>query len=563
MATSPQPLHPVPDWADHEKPTLPGSPSMPWHPPWRRIAYALVSLLVTITGGFGNGLVAANLPLIQGQFGLTPSEGAWLPAAYVMVNVTTALLVVKCRQRFGIRWFAEIGLTIYAVLSLLHLYAGGYPTLLALRAASGLAGSACSTLGMLYMLQSLPRVHTGRALALALGAGQLALPLAWVVSPALLNLGDGSLHHLHLFEAGLALCSLAAVVVLKLPPGIQIAVFEPLDFLTFALVAPAVAMVVAVLSQGYLHWWTDTPWLGWLLVAALLLMTVAILIEHHRANPLIQTRWFANAATLRFALGCLILRFLTAEQSAGAVGLLRTLGMGPDQMQPLFAVVLAGTVLGALACAATFSPRATIPQILLAIALFAAAGLLDHHRTSLDRPQDFFVSQFLLAFGSGMFLGPLLLIGLQQALKNGPAYIITFSVLFSVTQTMGGLFGAAVLNTYQVYREHEFSAALVARLDRADPQVAQRLAQQGAALGAVVADPVLRAAQGTAQLAQAARREANVRAYNDVFMFSAVTAIAYLLWALGRRSLALWAQWREQRRSAPTPPSPTATPARP
>ena len=173
----------------------------------------------------------------------------------------------------------------------------------------------------------MPRTYIGNTLVVGISIGQLAVPLAWVVSPALLSIGDGSLDNLYLFEAGLALCSFAAVVVLKLPPGIQIQVFESLDFLTFALVAPAVAMIVAVLSQGYLHWWLDTPWLGWLLIAALLLIVLAVLIEHHRPNPLIQTRWLANAATLRFALGAVILRFLTAEQSVGTVGFLRAQGM--------------------------------------------------------------------------------------------------------------------------------------------------------------------------------------------------------------------------------------------
>lgn len=539
------PLRPLPDWQEHEKPSMPGSPSMPWHPPWRRAAYALVAVLVGITGALGSGLVTANLPVLQGQLGLTPSEGAWLSAAYVMVNVTANLLVFKCRQQFGMRWFAEIGLGIYAVLTLLHLLVGSFATTLMVRAGSGLAGAACSTLCLLYMLQSMPRTHTGKMLVIGVGIGQLAAPLAWVVSPALLNQGAGSWHNLYLFEAGLALCSFAAVVMLKLPPGVQLKVFEPLDFLTFTLMAPAVAMVVAVLVQGYLHWWLDAAWLAWLLVAALVLVVLAVFIEHHRANPLIQTRWFANGVTLRFVLGALILRFLTAEQSVGAVNFLRALGMGPDQLQPLFAVVLAGMVIGMLGCSITFTPKTLVPQILVSIVLFAVAGLMDHHRTSLDRPHDFYLSQFLLSVGAGMFMGPLMLIGIGQALKNGPAYMVTFSVMFSITQTLGGLMGSALLNTYQLQREHEFSAALVATMSRTDPQVAQRLAAQGAALSGVMADPTLRAAQGAAQLAQVARRESNVRAYNDVFMFSAMTAVAFLLWLLALLGRTAWARRRE------------------
>jgi hypothetical protein len=40
--------------------------------------------------GLSNGFITANLPLIQGEYGLTPSEAAWLPAAYVMALLKLA-----------------------------------------------------------------------------------------------------------------------------------------------------------------------------------------------------------------------------------------------------------------------------------------------------------------------------------------------------------------------------------------------------------------------------------------------------------------------------------------
>lgn len=523
-------LKPVPDWEEHEKPTLPGSASMPWHPPHIRVAYGCVAVLVGITGGLGNALVSANLPAIQGSLGLTPAQGALLPAAFIMVNVTSNLLVFKFRQQYGLRVFAEIGLGLYAALTLLHLAVGGYTMALVVRAASGLAGATTSTLAMLYMLQAAPRKYTGKMLVLGVGIAQLATPLAWLLSPGLLDVGQW--HNLYLFEAGLALCSLAAVVVLKLPPGIHIKVFEPLDFLTFALMAPGAAMLVAVLAQGYVRWWFDTPWLAWLLIGALLLIGAALFVEHHRANPLLQTRWLMQGPMIRLMIGAFLLRFLTSEQSYGAVGLLRTLGMGPEQMQPLFAVVLAGTLLGIAGSALAFSPKTLIPQILVAIVLFALAAGIDYGRTSLDRPHDFFFSQFLLAVGAGIFLGPLIMIGFGQALKHGPGHIVTFSVMLSMAQSLGGFSASAVLSTYQLHREQVYSTDLVSQLSPADPVVAQRLRLQERIYQGVVTDPVLRSAQGAAQLAQTARREANVRAFNDVFALSGVLAVLFLLWSL-------------------------------
>jgi MFS family permease len=530
MAAAPQYLKPTPAWEEHEKPSMPGSASMPWHPPHIRFAYACVALLVGITGGLGNALVSANLPAIQGTLGLTPAEAAWLPAAYIMVNVTSNLMVFKFRQQFGLRLFAEIGLSLYAFVTLLHLLVGGFEMAILVRAVSGLAGATTSTLAMLYMLQAAPKKYTGKMLVLGVGIAQIATPLAWLMSPALLDMGQW--HNLYLFEAGLALCSLAAVVVLKLPPGIHIKVIEPLDFLTFALVAPAVALVVAVLAQGFTRWWFDTPWLAYLLIAAVLLLTIALFIEHHRANPLIQTRWLMMGPTIRFMIGAFLIRFLTSEQTYGAVGLLRTLGMGPDQMQPLFAVILAGTIVGMVASAISFSPRTVIPQILFAILLFGVAAWLDYGRTSLDRPHDFFASQFLVALGAGMFMGPMIMIGIMQALKFGADHVVTFVVMLAMTQSLGGFTGAAALSTYQLHREHVHSSAINAQLNPADPVVAQRLRLQQQLYQGVSTDPALRAAQGVGQLAQLSRREANVLAFNDVFALSGVIAILFLGWSL-------------------------------
>ncbi|MGH8074928.1 MAG: hypothetical protein ACREO4_12800 [Lysobacter sp.] len=239
-----------------------------------------------------------------------------------------------------------------------------------------------------------------------------------------------------------------------------------------------------------------------------------------------------SGPAIRFIIGAFLIRFLTTEQSFGMVTMLRTLGMAPEQMQPLFVVILIGTIIGIAASALSFGPKTMIPQILLAIVLIGSAGWLDQHRTSLDRPQDFFLSQFLLSVGAGMFMGPLILVGISQALKHGIDHVVSFIVTLSMTQVMAGLAGAAVLGTYQVHQERVHSAALTAQLDPGNAVVAQRLRLQQQIYAGVVVDPVLRSAQGTAQLAQVVRREANVRAYNDVFRLSGRIAVGFLLWSL-------------------------------
>ncbi len=523
-----QPLDPSPNWDPEERPRIPGSPAFVKHSPGRRLAYGLVGLLIIPTSGLGTGLVAANLQNIQGHLGLTQSEAAWLSAVYVMFNASANLILYKCRQRFGIRHFAEVGIAAYAVICILHLIVADYPTALLLRAVAGFVAAPMSALGMFYLMQAFPLKHLGRALCLALGLMQAMTPLAWVLSPWLASTGD--FREIYRLELGMALLSLAAIVIVKLPQGIRIQTFEPLDFLSFALLAPAIALVGAVFAQMRYEWWEDNPWMAYAVIAALVMAAVAVVIEHNRARPLVMIRWLGTSDAFRFGMGAVGMRFLLSEQSYTAPGLLRTLGMGPDQLQPLYAVIFLGTIVGAISSALMFGPKRILAILGVSIALVVAGSYLEHNATNLTRPHDVYLSQLMISLATGMFMGPILLMGITKALARGVDHIITFSVLFSLSQGIGGLAGPAVLGTYQLYREHEYSAVIVGQLDPADPQVAQRIKLYQGAYAKVITDPLRRDVQAQALLAQAATREANVSAYNDASLLNSLIAFGFLFW---------------------------------
>ena len=522
-------LEPLPDWTDDERPTIPGSPSTPGHGLAMSLAYLAVGILVSASSGLGNAMVSANLPQIQGALGLTPIQGAWLPAAYVMTNVSANLIVFKVRQQFGIRTFAEWSICIFLAVSLLYLCIRSYEAAVLVRAAAGLAAAPMSALSIFYVLQAFPKARLGQGLCVGLGLTQVWVPIAWLLSPRLLDLGDWQT--LYLFDVGLATCALACVIALKLPPGIRIRVFERADFLTYAMLAPAFALVGAVLGLGRVQWWTEQPWMGMALAAALVLFTLAWGFEHNRERPLIRTRWFGTFEMLHFAIGALMLRILLSEQTFAASGLFRQLGMGPDQLQLFYLVVLAGLVTGVAASALTFGPKAFAPQIVFAILLLILGSTLDGDATSLTRPHDMMVSQFLIAMASGVFMAPLMLLGVTKALMKGADHIVTFAIIFGASQGLGGLAGPAIFGTFQQFREHEYSGQITANVVASDPVVAQRLAIQNQIYAPILTDPVQRQGQGMALLSQAATREANVRAYNDEFRLNAIVASLFLLYA--------------------------------
>lgn len=520
------------EWLPHERPTLPGSPSTPLHPARRRAAFFVVGALVAITGGLGNALVTANLVNLQGAIGATAAEIAWLPAAYVMTNVSVNLILVKFRQQFGLRVFTEFFLVLYALVTFAHLFVHGLGSAIAVRAAHGIAGAALSTLGLYYTMQAFPAAHRLRGLVVGIGVAQLALPLARIFSAELLEFGEW--RGLYLFELGLALLSLAGVLMLKLPPSDRMRVFEKLDFLTFALFAPGIALLCAVLSLGRIDWWLEAPWIGWALSGAIVLLVAALAVEHFRANPLINTRWLASGTMVRLAVSMVLIRVALSEQATGAVGFMQALGLTNDQMHGLFAMVFLGCVAGIVASALSIRPNRMIIPSAIALGCIAAGALLDAYSTSQTRPADLYLSQFLIGFGSTYFLGPAMVVGMGQVIGQ-PRNLITFVVLFGMAQNLGGLFGSAALGTFQTVREKFHSSQLVENLTLMDPQVAARVQSGAAAYAPVITDPVLRNAQGVRALGAAASREANVLAYNDVFMAIAAIALLTMAWMLIHR----------------------------
>ncbi|WP_085656572.1 MFS transporter [Pseudomonas sp. B11(2017)] len=522
------------NWQPHEKPSLPGSPSTPLHSNPKRLAYALVGLLVALTGGLGNSLVVANLPYLQGALGATTAEMAWLPAAYVMTNVSMNLLLVKFRQQFGLRAFTEVFLVLYALVTFGHLFVNDLSSAIAVRAAHGMVGAALSSLGLYYMVQAFPAKWRMKALVLGLGASQLALPLARLVSEDLLQIAEW--RGLYLFEMGMALLSLGSVLMLKLPPGDRFRTFEPLDFLTFAILASGVALLCAVLSLGRIDWWLEARWIGIALAAAIVLILAGLAIEHNRSNPMLMTRWLGSGVMIRLALAVILIRMVTSEQSTGAVGFMQNLNMGSQQLHSLYVVMLIGSIAGLLTSALTINPAHLLLPLIISLALMATGSVMDSYSNNLTRPQNLYFSQFLLAFGSTFFLGPTMVLGTRNVLTN-PRNLVSFSVLFGICNNLGGLIGAALLGTFQIAREKFHSSHIVDRLVLADPQVAARVQGGGSAVGSLIADPGLRNLQGIRSLANAATREANILAYNDVFMLIAVIAVLTLIWISVR---ALW-----------------------
>lgn len=532
------------EFKPHERPTLPGSPANPDHRRRRRQAYLGIGILIGLTGGLGNALVAVNLPFAQGTLGLDPDQAAWLTAAYLMTNTTANLVLIKYRQQFGLQPFIRWMLGIYVAATVLHLLVHGFWSAIAVRAAGGLAGGALSTLTILYVMQGMPPAKRLGGLMIGISVPQIAVPLARVLSPGLLLSGDW--HMLYWFELGLAFATLAAVLALPLPPSERTKAFEKGDVLSIALLAPGLCLIIAVLTEGRIQWWTERAWMGYALAAGLAMMATAFVIEHYRANPLINTRWLGTREMLRLMAVAAAVRVLLSEQAFGSVGLLTVVGMTNEQMVGLNLVIIAASIAGLIVALLTFRPANVARPITISLVLIAVGAFLDVGATNLTRPANLYLSQALIGFASILFLAQAMIIGLARTLLAGAGNLVSFTVLFSMSQALGGLVGTALLGTFQTIREKMHSHDLVQSIVMTDPQVAARIAAGGRAVARTVGDPALRAAEGAAILSQQVSREAQILAFNDVFMLVGVLAVIAVAWSIHVR-------WSIRRAGAESP----------
>lgn len=514
----------------HERPVIPGSPYNPDHPRARMWAYGAIGVLAGITGGLGNSLVTANLAFFQGTLGLTAEEAAWIPAAYVTTNVCANLLLVKFRQQFGLALFVRLVLVGYALVTLVHLFVHGFWSAVLVRAVSGIAGAGLITLCILGMFQAVPGPKRLYAILIGISVPQLATPLARAIAPALLEWGDWRMGYF--FELGLALLTLAAVLFLPLPPSEREKAFEKMDFVTIALFFPGVALLCSALALGRTLWWTETPWIGWALIGAIVLIVAGIVVEHRRSNPLLQTRWLGQWVIIRIALVAISIRILLAEQNVGSIGLLSTLGMGVDQFQTLYIIITLASLAGLATAVFAFQPQYPARLIQIACLLIAAGAFMDATSTNLTRPENVYLSQALIGFGALLFIGPAMGIGVSRTLLAGPQNFISWIVLFSATQNLGGLVGTALFGTLQTVREKFHSHSLVEQILLSNPAAAGRLAGSARQVDSVVTDPALRSAEGVVLLGRQVTREANILAYNDIFLLIGILACLLFAWGV-------------------------------
>jgi hypothetical protein len=510
-----------------EHPALPGSVYTPKISMSLRVGYFFVALIIGVCSGLANALISVNLGNIAGSVGLYVSEASVLTGIYVGMNACGNLILVKSRIQFGIPLIIKVLFPLYAIVALIQIASPGLTTAMIVRAISGLCAACLTTLTIYNLLQVFSEKLKPLAIVIGIAIPQLCTPIARLFPVEML--ANSSWHGLHLIEFLLGLIPLAALLAFPLPPTDKARTLGYLDFLSYFLFAPAIVMFCCVLSLGKVLWWFDTPMLGWLLFLAIIMFVIGVLIELSRKEPLLHLEWLTSIDFLRFIAIALFVRIALAEQTFGAVGFLTSSGLNNDQLHTLFCCVILGIIFGTITSALTLTKTRLPYQVMFASLIIGLGAWMDSNSSNVTRPMQLYFSQALIGFGTTMFIGPALLYGFMKLLKKGGSFFITFALIFSMTQNLGGLIGSAILGTYQIERAKVHAAELANRMSKTDTQVLNRLQSNSQSLSNVIVDQNSRYEQAVGQLGKSLNQEANILSYNDVFFSVMLIALSIAL----------------------------------
>src|SRR5215213_8228377 len=256
---------------------------------WWVLTTMTVCLLVVITG---NTILNVALPTLQRDLGATQGELQWAVDGYILVFAGLLFTWGVIGDRIGRRKVLLIGLSVFALGSVLAAFSDSPIELIAYRALMGVGGAAVQPTTLAVITNVFPPRERGRAIGIWAGTAGIAVaggPLA----------GGAVLEHFwwgSVFLVGVPVAVLGIVAVLAVVPESKDPFPGRLDLRGVVLSIVALAgLVYGIIHGGSGAGWT-TPGVLVPLLGGLLLLGLFVWLQRRSIHPALDVSLFRNPA---------------------------------------------------------------------------------------------------------------------------------------------------------------------------------------------------------------------------------------------------------------------------
>lgn len=426
----------------------------------KSLGYIFASTFLCYLQNFSMNFWIVNAQALAYQFQFSLIEIYWLYACYMIPLVSISFMLIKIRNQFGLRRFTRLSIFFFLLMCGVNLISHDFYSMMVTRFLSGISAAPIASMAFLYMMEPFKKDKKYTVgLSLHLTNVILGMPLALLFSTWLLSLGG--YNFFYYFEIVLGLFALLLIYVFPLVPIPRVRVISGMDILAYMVIATGLGCNAVVMVMGpFLHW-TESLWLGYLIIISIICFLVAVTLELNRKKPLIDVRWLFSREMIELVFILLAFRVLLSEQSMVVTSFFQSFGLINTNLSALYCIVIAGLISGGGCCAIFFRPGRENIVYFIALCFLLLGFIQGTYSTINTIPKDFYLGQFMASFGGAMFLPPTMARGLKISNAKGPLYTLSFIAVFLITQNTGGLVSTAFFKTLHfVFSDYHFMNAI-------------------------------------------------------------------------------------------------------
>ncbi|MET9401803.1 MFS transporter [Kitasatospora sp. NPDC002965] len=415
------------------------APAPPGPDPRRWLALVAVALSVLVIS-FDMTVLNVALPTLASQLEATTGQQQWIVDSYSVVFAAAMLPAGLIGDRFGRRLVLTLGLALFGLSSAVGMLADSPGTLIAARAAMGLAGALVMPMSMAVIPGIFPAAEQRRATAVLAAALAVGTPLGPLIGGFLLqHFWWGAI-----FVVNLPLVAIGITACLILLPETRNPAAPRIDLLGTLLGAGGLAVLTYGIIEGPERGWSDPLVLG-TIGGSLVALTALVRRSRRRPDPMLDLtlladrtfRWSVVAATLVSLVlyGAFFVLPLYFQSVLGA----DAFGTGLRLMPMMLGLMVA----------ARFSDKLVArtghrPVITAGLAVLAGALLIGSRTDASDGYGPAAVWLVLLGFGMGLSI---ITAQATALLTLPPARAGVGSGLLQTFRQVGGAIGVALFGS--------------------------------------------------------------------------------------------------------------------
>lgn len=442
----------------------------------RRVIVSVAVIAATLLEIIDTTIVNVSLPNIQGNFGVSVDQGAWIVTGYIIANVVVIPITPWLAARFGRRQYFFASIVIFTVASLMCGLSGSFGQLVFWRIVQGLGGG-----GLISTSQAILRdTYTLREQGKAQGIFAMGVIVGPALGPVLGGWITDNWNWHWVFFINIPVGIVAATLIwlyLRNPAEPQ---YKKLDWPGLALLAIGLGSMQYVLDQGQQYDWLSDGHIRLFTLVSILglggfvwwtLRSTIPVVDLH----VLRLRQVAAGSVLGAVLGVSLYGsiLILPQYLQNSLGFTATLS-GLTIMVRAGAIMLFTPITAALAGRGAIDPRLStaIGFVLLAVSNWMLAGV--------TTPESQFGTLVASLIISGIGLSQIF-VPLSIAVLGGvpDKEVPSTSAFFNLSRQVGGSIATAVLVTLLVRGMTIHQSELAATQTYAHPATAQYLQENG------------------------------------------------------------------------------------